>query len=353
MRLNPGARLEAAFAVRTANDAGEISTDGEPATARSRLGIQLLVALLAALTFAVLQLAIAQNGSAATGDPCPQMGMETVTSDAGDYAPGSTAHFSGTGYSADCDVQLNIYRPDSVVDTATVTTGITFGNFTYDYPLPPPPGVISPVPPRRPGLRGRDARLDGLHGREQRRQHRAWLGAREHGDHVQFVVPRHNVGHVPARQDHASGYVHGDQRRSVGLFLGYLGDASCQSNEPHRRLLTHCWHWARIRRMGEDRHNGDDSRRPEWQPPRSWMMETFTNTTGTTGEQNDTPPVLVDDITKPSATITFLDGCLTPSRNPVLQTTRRPNVHVRITSIGSGIKYPDVAIPPASAPRPA
>ena len=142
MRLNPG-RLEVAFAVDPAHDAGEISTDGEPATARSRLRIQLLVALLAALTFAVLQLALAQTGSAATGVPCPQTTMETVTSDADDYAPGSTAHFSGTGYAIGCDIELNIYRPDSVVDTATVTTDL-FGNFTYDYPLPPPPGVIGP-----------------------------------------------------------------------------------------------------------------------------------------------------------------------------------------------------------------
>ncbi len=52
------------------------------------------------------------------------------------------AHFSGTGY-LHRDVQLNIARPDSVVDTATVTTDL-FGNFTYDYPLPPPPGVIGP-----------------------------------------------------------------------------------------------------------------------------------------------------------------------------------------------------------------
>ena len=62
MTVNPGPRLEVAFAVDPAHDAGEISTDGEPATARSRLRIQLLVALLATLTVAVLQLALAQTG---------------------------------------------------------------------------------------------------------------------------------------------------------------------------------------------------------------------------------------------------------------------------------------------------
>jgi hypothetical protein len=127
--------------VDPAHDAGELSTDGEPATARSRLRIQLLVALFATLTVAVLQLALAQTGSAAPGDPCPQTGMETVSTDAADYPPGSTVHISGTGYASDCDVRVEISRPDTVVDTATVTTDL-FGNISHDYLLPPPPGVI-------------------------------------------------------------------------------------------------------------------------------------------------------------------------------------------------------------------
>ena len=30
-----------------------------------------------------------------------------------------------------------------------------------------------------------------------------------------------------------------------------------------------------------------------------WLMQTFTNTAGTAGEQNDNPPVLIGDITNP------------------------------------------------------
>ena len=142
--MRSGLRLAAACVQPGATRAGDDLTDGEPSTPGDRAtGRFLPMALLAVLAFALLQLTLAQNGSAATGDPCPQTGMETVASDAGDYAPGTTAHFSGTGYSADCDIQLNIARPDSVVDTAAVTTDL-FGNFTYDYPLPPPPGVIGP-----------------------------------------------------------------------------------------------------------------------------------------------------------------------------------------------------------------
>ena len=37
-------------------------------------------------------------------------------------------------------------------------------------------------------------------------------------------------------------------------------------------------------------------------------METFTNTAGTAGEQDDNPPVLIGTITNPSATITFVDA---------------------------------------------
>src|SRR3954454_2100041 len=104
---------------------------------------KLATVLFAALALFAFQLVHAQTSSAAAGLACPQTGMETVASDAGDYPPGSTAHFSGTGYGHDCDVQLNVSRPDGVTDTVSATTDL-MGNFTADYPLPPPPGVIGP-----------------------------------------------------------------------------------------------------------------------------------------------------------------------------------------------------------------
>ena len=111
--------------------------------AGTHLRRKLATALLAALALFAFQLVHAQTSSAATGLACPQTGMETVASDAADYPPGSTAHFSGTGYSPDCDVQLNVSRPDGVTDTLTATTDL-LGSFTADYALPPPPGVIGP-----------------------------------------------------------------------------------------------------------------------------------------------------------------------------------------------------------------
>src|ERR1043166_1201358 len=104
--------------------------------------------LIASIAF-VLQLALASPGSAATGDPCPQTGMETVMTDRAAYAPGSLVHMSGTGYASDCDVVVKVTRPDGLVVTGdgsgtlgsdTVTTDL-FGNFTYDYQLQSMPAV--------------------------------------------------------------------------------------------------------------------------------------------------------------------------------------------------------------------
>ena len=67
--------------------------------------------------------------------------METVATDELDYAPGSTVHVTGMGYAPACDVDVQISRPDSVVESFTATTDFA-GNLEYDYLLPPPPGVI-------------------------------------------------------------------------------------------------------------------------------------------------------------------------------------------------------------------
>jgi hypothetical protein len=76
-----------------------------------------------------------------------------------------------------------------------------------------------------------------------------------------------------------------------------------------------------------------------------WLLQTFTNTAGTAGEQNDQPAVLVNDTTNPSAAITFVDGGGNPIANPVLQNNVSTTLRVRITQAGSGIKYVDVAVP--------
>jgi hypothetical protein len=74
-------------------------------------------------------------------------------------------------------------------------------------------------------------------------------------------------------------------------------------------------------------------------------MQTFTDTAGTAGVQDDNPPVLIGDITNPSATITFVDAGGVPIASPVLQNGIAATVRVRITQSGNGIKYTDVAVP--------
>ncbi|MFL5755293.1 MAG: S8 family serine peptidase, partial [Chloroflexota bacterium] len=76
-----------------------------------------------------------------------------------------------------------------------------------------------------------------------------------------------------------------------------------------------------------------------------WLMETFTDTAGTTGQQNDNPPVLIGDITNPSATITFVDAGGNAIGTPALQNGVAATLRVRITAVGNGIKYTDVAVP--------
>src|SRR5919201_1839286 len=107
---------------------------------RKGTGRKLVPFLAFVLGLIAVGLAWSSPASAGTGT-CVQTGMETVATDGTDYPPGATVHVTGTGYAAGCDVQLNISRPDSVVDSGTATTD-PFGNFSYDYVLPPPPGVI-------------------------------------------------------------------------------------------------------------------------------------------------------------------------------------------------------------------
>jgi large repetitive protein len=124
-------------------DGAATRNGGTGATAR------LAVALLVALTFVAVQLAMAQPGSASTGVPCPQTGNEIVATDQAAYAPGDLVHVSGMGYAADCDVTVKVTRPDGSVVTGdgsstpgsdSVTTDL-FGGLSYDYQLQSSPAV--------------------------------------------------------------------------------------------------------------------------------------------------------------------------------------------------------------------
>jgi hypothetical protein len=65
----------------------------------------------------------------------------TAVTDQDDYAPGSTVVVSGFGFSAECDYELRVVRPDGVVETFAVESDAD-GNLIHGYTLPPPPGVI-------------------------------------------------------------------------------------------------------------------------------------------------------------------------------------------------------------------
>ena len=69
------------------------------------------------------------------------------------------------------------------------------------------------------------------------------------------------------------------------------------------------------------------------------------DTAGTTGGQNDNPPVLIGDITNPRRGHNVRRCRGKPDRNPALQNGVAATLRVRITAVGSGIKYTDVAVP--------
>ena len=272
--------------------------------------------------------------------------METVATDAFDYPPGDTVHVTGTGYAPGCDVQVNISRPDSVVDSATVTTDL-FGNLAYDYVLPPPPGVIGGYSLDVLGYAGtvlahmtftdanNDANIAPGWAPVNTAMTFSTLYRKTTGgtvQHVRITLP--------------SGY----SNISVGASAFSSGTWSAPTiNQANRTidfsltagtgLATNNVDWARVDVKATTPAANQSGNAAEW------LMETFTNTAGTAGGQNDNPPVLVGATTNPSATITFVDGSGNPIANPVLQNNQPATVRVRITQSGSGIKYTDIAVP--------
>jgi hypothetical protein len=92
------------------------------------------VALVAALT-------LSGNAIAEAGVQCAPTGMESVSTPRDHYQAGEVATISGDGYAIACDVQVDVERPDGVVESFAATTDLG-GNFTLDYQVPPPPGVV-------------------------------------------------------------------------------------------------------------------------------------------------------------------------------------------------------------------
>src|SRR5256886_3716980 len=334
------------------SDGADLTTDGA-ATRHFCAGMtgRLAVALLAALALLAFQFAHAQSSSAATGVPCPQTGNELVATDQPSYDPGSVVHVSGMGYAPGCDVVVKVTRPDGSVVSGdgsfapgsdTVTTDL-FGGFNYDYQLqaiPPLEGTyVIEVLGLRDALLARmtfhDANNDANIAPEWapgntvttfNTLYRVTAGGTV--QHVRVTLP---VGFT-AISAGATAFSSGTW--SAPVVTGQSVDVSLTSGTG---LVV--GGWARIDVTATTPTSLSNN-------PAKWMMQTITNTAGTTGEQNDTPPVLVNDPTTPSATITFVDVGGNPISQPVLQNNQSATVRVRFTaSAANGIKYLDVAVP--------
>ena len=85
--------------------------------------------------------------------PCAPTGMESVATDRDGYQPGETVHITGSGYAAFCSVQVDVERPDGVVESFPAETGLG-GALALDYLLPPFPGINGDYTVRVRGLGG-------------------------------------------------------------------------------------------------------------------------------------------------------------------------------------------------------
>jgi large repetitive protein len=98
-------------------------------------------AFLTMLLVFAAALVLSGNAMADSGVPCAATGMESVSTPRDHYQAGEVATISGGGYATFCDVQVDVERPDGVVESFTATTDLG-GTFSLDYQVPPPPGVL-------------------------------------------------------------------------------------------------------------------------------------------------------------------------------------------------------------------
>jgi hypothetical protein len=100
-----------------------------------------IAAFVVVLAAFAVNLTLAPTASAGTGVSCAATGFEQLATDQADYAPGSTVHLSGAGFAGNCDVVVEVTRPDGVVETGEASTDFA-GNLAYDYVLPSAPAIV-------------------------------------------------------------------------------------------------------------------------------------------------------------------------------------------------------------------
>ena len=132
-------------------------------------------------------------------------------------------------------------------------------------------------------------------------------------------------GTVQHVRDHAAGRVHEHQCRGNGVLVGHVGPPSstrCSglSNSAHggTGLATNNVGWARI-----DITATTPLSEPERERRRVGDADIHEHCWHAPGEQDDNPPVLIGDITNPSATIAIVDAGGNVIRTPVLQNVCR------------------------------
>jgi hypothetical protein len=106
---------------------GDYHVDGTPGTYDVRV-VGLDDAVLGSTTFSVRA---EESGPA----ECAAGGTESVVTDKSEYAPGSTVHITGDGYTTSCDLRVEMTRPDGSAATADAQVAAATGAFQYDFAL--------------------------------------------------------------------------------------------------------------------------------------------------------------------------------------------------------------------------
>jgi hypothetical protein len=114
---------------------GEILNSFQLTSRAARFSVLVAITALVLLAFGIGQ------ARAASEPTCMPTGMEQISTDATDYAPGSTVQITGVSFAPACDLNVSVMRPEGIVDTLSVSTDLA-GSFALDYALPSAPSLL-------------------------------------------------------------------------------------------------------------------------------------------------------------------------------------------------------------------
>ncbi len=359
------------IATRRGKDVGTGVTADDGPSARSRAEktnnkTKVFGATLIALLAFVLQLALASPGSAAVGDPCPQTGMESVSTDHA-YNPGELVHVTGSGYGPGCDVVVKVTRPDGLVvigdgsqtpGSDTVTTD-PFGDFTYAYQLQSMPAVEGTYLVDVLGYAGTvlahsefedankiDADVSPAYDPGNSTTTFSVLIRNTDGaavyQNVRLTLPAGYTSISAPSVTAANGTTQTNPSFSSGTWGTPVVNQAARTVQVALTSgsgLAAGTGWARIDVIATTPSTATGN-------PDQWISDAWTNAGGTAGNANTVTSVLVNGAgSGTTAGLSWRDASGNAIGAPVLQNGVATTLRLRVTQAGNGAKYVAVALP--------